>query len=101
MNPKDPDENYYLKLIRSDNRITRDDIKLLFEKDLDYNSAYWLFAVGAIVGFLTYGLGILSTLGKDALLTLQGSSAFLVVIAASAGIMVFIYRVNLERVSRD
>lgn len=100
MDPKDPKKNQYLKLIRSDNRITLDDIKLLFEKDLDHASAYWLFAVGAIIGFLTYGLGTLSALGKNALLTTEGSSAFLVVITATVGITVFVYIVNWEKVSR-
>src|SRR5437773_5777808 len=97
--PKDPTKNHYLRLVRSDGRITSDDLKLLFEKDLEHNSSLWIFAVGALVGILTFALGNVTALGPNALSTNAGRVATVVSLTTFAGIMLFLYVINWERVS--
>jgi len=96
---KDSTKNHYLRLVRSDIRITLEDLKLLFEKDLEHNSSYWIFAVGALVGILTFALGNVTALGPNALSTYSGRVATVVSLTAFAGIMLFLYVIDWERVS--
>jgi hypothetical protein len=101
MNSKDPEKNNYLKLVRSDRRITTEDLRLLFEKDLEHISSYWIFAVGALVGLLAYALGNVTALGPNALSVYQGKIATIVALSTAAGIMLFLFVVDWERVSRS
>src|SRR3989442_9403294 len=93
-------KNHYLRLVGSDIRITSEDLKLLFEKDLEHTSSYWIFVVGALVGILTFALGNVTALGPNALSTYAGKVATVVSLTAFAGIMLFLYVVNWEMVSR-
>src|SRR5213596_2007295 len=98
-NPMDPTKNRYLRLVRSDGRITSEDLKLLFEKDMEHTSSLWIFAVGALVGILTFALGNVTALGPNALSTYSGRVATVVSLTAFAGIMLFLYVIDWERVS--
>jgi len=100
LNPKDPTKNRYLRLVRLDSRITAEDLKLLFEKDLEHTSSYWIFAVGALVGILTFALGNVTAIGPNALSTYTGRVATVVSLTTFTGIMLFLRVANWERVSR-
>jgi hypothetical protein len=99
MNSK-KEKNHYLRLVRSDLRITSEDLKLLFEKDLEHTSSYWIFAVSALVGILAYALGSFIALGPNSLSTYVGRVTTVVLLTVFVGITLFLYVENWERVSR-
>jgi len=99
MNSK-KEKNHYLRLVRSDLRITSEDLKLLFEKDLEHTSSYWIFVLGALVGILAFALGNVIALGPNSLSTYVGGVTTVVLLTAFTGIMLVLYVINWERESR-
>jgi hypothetical protein len=95
-----PKKNQYLDLVKSDSRVSEDDLRLLFEKDLEHTSSYWIFAVGALVGILTFALGNVVALGPKALSSDQGVISTVVALVTFTGITLFLYVINWDRVSR-
>lgn len=85
--------------MKSDKRISKDDLTLLVNKDLDHNSSFWVFALGALVGFLVYGLGNIVSLGPR-VASPEAISAYAIVGISFGGITVFLYVINWNRVSR-
>ena len=55
-------ENEYLQLVGSDSRMTTDDLKLLFTKDLETYPGWWRYMFGLFIGFFFAGVATINSL---------------------------------------